>query len=70
MVCSEGQPCKVSETPNTDFDSIKMNQSFHSLWKAQVQVLRVYDPYSYLYSEDQEEYLEDRQDMMEDAEYE
>jgi hypothetical protein len=28
------------------------------------------DPYSYLYSEDQEEYLEDRQDMMEDAEYE
>jgi hypothetical protein len=47
-----------------------MNQSFHSLWKAQVQVLRVYDPYSYLYSEDQEEYLEDRQDMMEDAEYE
>ena len=20
MVCSEGQPCKVSETPNTDFD--------------------------------------------------
>ena len=76
MVCSEGQPCKVSETPNTDFDfefgndEPVLSQPLEGTGTGIAGLTPFYDPYSNLYSEDQEEYLEDRQDMMEDAEYE
>jgi hypothetical protein len=83
MVCSEGQPCKVSETPNSDFDFEFDNDETDSLsqplegtgtsagtGKGTAGVAPFYDPYNNIYTEDQEEYLEDRQDMMEDAEYE
>ena len=67
-VCSEGQPCKVSETPNTDEPVI--SQPLEGTGTGTGGLAPLSDPYSYLYSEDQEEYLEDRQDRMEDAEYE
>lgn len=80
MVCSEGQPCKVSETPNTDFDlefdndepvvSQPLEGTDTGMGTGTGGLAPFPDPYSNLYSEDQEEYLEDRQDMMEDAEYE
>ena len=76
MVCSEGQPCKVSETPNTDFDfefdkdEPLVSQPLEGTGTGTSGLAPFFDPYSNLYSEDQEEYLEDRQDMMEDAEYE
>jgi hypothetical protein len=76
MVCSEGQPCRVSETPNTDFDlefdnnEPLVSQPLEGTGTGTAGLAPFYDPYSNLYSEDQEEYLEDRQDMMEDAEYE
>lgn len=72
MVCSEGQPCKVSETPNTDEknDEPVVSQPLEGTGTGTGGLAPFSDPYSYLYSEDQEEHLEDRQDMMEDAEYE
>jgi hypothetical protein len=75
MVCSEGQPCKVSETPNTDFDFEFDRVEIDSLSQplegtGAVGLAPFSDPYNNIYTEDQEEYLEDRQDMMEDAEYE
>jgi hypothetical protein len=76
MVCREGQPCKVSETPNTDFDfefdndEPIVSQPLEGTGRGTSGLAPFFDPYSNLYSEDQEEYLEDRQDMMEDAEYE
>jgi hypothetical protein len=75
MVCSEGQPCKVSETPNTDFDFEFDRDETDSLSQplegtGAVGLAPFFDPYYYIYTEDREEYLEDRQDMMEDAEYE
>ena len=77
LVCSEDQPCKVSETPNTDFDfefdkdeTDSLSQPLEGTGTGISGLAPFSDPYSNLYSEDQEEYLEDRQDMMEDAEYE
>jgi hypothetical protein len=91
VVCSEGQPCKVSETPNTDFefdadetDSIQQpleGETIQQPLEGETiqQPLEGTEtmgpapfsgPYNNGYSEDQEEYLEERQDMMEDAEYE
>jgi hypothetical protein len=77
MVCSEGQPCKVSETPNTDFDfdfdfdrdeTDSLSQPLEGT--DAVGLAPFSNPSNNIYTEDQEEYLEDRQDMMEDAEYE
>lgn len=80
MVCSEGQPCKERLTPNTDFDvefdkdepvvSQPLEGTGTGMGTGTGGLASFPDPYSNLYSEDQEEYLEDRQDMMEDAEYE
>ena len=82
VVCSEGQPCKVSETPNTDFefdadetDSIQQPLEGDSIQQPlegteTMGPAPFSGPYKNGYSEDQEEYLEERQDMMEDAEYE
>ena len=91
VVCNEGQPCKVSETPNTDFefdaderDSIQQHLEGETIQQPLEgetiqQPLEGTEtmgpapfsgPYNNGYLEDQEEYLEERQDMMEDAEYE
>jgi hypothetical protein len=63
VVCSETQPCRVSQSPNTDFDAV---ENTGTMGLAQ-------SPSPYYdndYWEDQQEYLEERQDMIEDAEYE
>jgi hypothetical protein len=82
VVCSENQPCKVSETPNTDFefdadetDSIQQPLEGETIQQPlegteTMGPAPFSGPYNNGYSEDQEEYLEERQDMMEDAEYE
>jgi hypothetical protein len=81
MVCREGHPCKVTETPNTDFDfefdkdeTDGVSQPFGGAGTGTgtgiAELAPFSDPYNNIYSEEQEEYLEDRQDMMEDAEYE
>lgn len=73
VVCSESQPCKVSETPNTDFefDADETDSIQQPLEGTETMGPAPFSgPYNNGYSEDQEEYLEERQDMMEDAEYE
>ena len=82
VACSESGPCKVSETPNTDFefdadetDSIQQPLEGETIQQplegTETMVPAPFSgPYNNGYSEDQEEYLEERQDMMEDAEYE
>ena len=81
MVCREGHPCKVTETPNTDFDfefdkdeTDGVSQPFEGAGTGTgtgiAELAPFSDPYNNIYSEEQEEYFEDRQDMMEDAEYE
>lgn len=73
VVCSEGQPCKVSETPNTnfEFDADETDSIQQPLEGTETMGPAPFSgPYNDGYSEDQEEYLEERQDMMEDAEYE
>ena len=73
VVCSKSQPCKVSETPNTDFefDADETDSIQQPLEGTETMGPAPFSgPYSNGYSEDQEEYLEERQDMMEDAEYE
>jgi hypothetical protein len=75
-VCSEGQPCKVSETPNTDFDADE-NTFPPPLEDETIQQplegtentgpAPSPDAYNDDYREDQQE---ERQDMIEDAEYE
>jgi hypothetical protein len=76
LVCSEDQPCKVSETPNTDFDfefdkdeTDSLSQPLEGAGTGAVVLAPFSDPYN-IYTEDQEEYLEDMQNMAEDAEYE
>ena len=89
MVCSEGQPCKVSPTPNTNFDSefdidgtksnpeplggegtIQQPLEGAGTGIGITGLVPLTNPYNNIDLEDQEESLEDRQDMMEDAEYE
>jgi hypothetical protein len=79
MVCREGHPCKVTETPNTDFDiefdkdeTDGVLQPFGGAGNGTgiAELAPFSNPYNNIYSEEQEEYLEDRQDMLEDAEYE
>jgi hypothetical protein len=80
VICNEDQPCNVSQTPNSDFGfdaEIASMQPFESEPIAQpledaapiemVPFLNA-DPSGFL--EQQEDNLEERQDMMEDAEYE
>jgi hypothetical protein len=73
--CSEGQPCKASETPNTDFDADENTLTPPSEDETIQQPLEGTgtmgqapspDAYNNDYREDQEE---ERQDMIEDAEY-
>src|SRR5919106_1005932 len=75
MVCREGHPCKVTETPNTDFDfefdkdeTGGVSQPFGGAGNGTgiAELAPFSNPFNNIYSEEQEEYLEDRQDMMED----
>lgn len=79
MVCSEGQPCKVSETPNTDFfadentlspplEDETIQQPLEETGSVGLAPPR--DANDNDYREDQQEPLEESQDMIEDAEFE
>jgi hypothetical protein len=80
VTCSEDQPCNISQTPNSDFDfetdessmqpleSVPLGQPLEDAAPIEMVPLLNADNSGYL--DAQEDYLEDRQDMMEDAEYE
>jgi hypothetical protein len=79
VICSEDQPCNVSQTPNSDFDFADepSMQPLESELLAQplvdaapIEMVPFLSPDNSGYLEEQEDNLEDRQDMMEDAEYE
>ena len=78
MVCGEDQPCKTLESPNTDFDADE-NTVQQPLENTVQQPLESpgtigqapsLHPYDNDYWRDQKEFLEERQEIMEDAEYE
>src|SRR5919106_6022837 len=66
MVCSESQPCKVSETPNTDFEFDETDSFSQPLEGQTIQqplegtdmlgLAPFFSPYNNGYSEDLEEY--------------
>ena len=73
MVCSEGQPCRVSETANTDYEFETDKTDIFSLPSEDTGAMGLIpfpDPDNDDYLDDQEEYLEEQQDMIEDAEFE
>jgi hypothetical protein len=80
VICSEDQPCNVSQTPNSDFDFGADEPSMQPLESdpiaqplvdaAPIEMVPFLNPDNSGYLEEQEDNLEDRQDMMEDAEYE
>lgn len=73
MVCSEGQPCRVSETPNTDYEFETDKIDIFSLPSEDTEATGLIpfpDPANDDYLDDQQEYLEEQQDMVEDAEFE
>jgi hypothetical protein len=80
VTCNEDQPCKTSQTPNNDFDfeidessmrpleSVPLGQPLEDAAPIEMVPFLSADNSGYL--EEQEDNLEERQDMMEDAEYE
>jgi hypothetical protein len=70
VICSEDQPCNVSQTPNSDFDfdSAPIAQPLEDAAPIEMVPFLSADNSGYL--EQQGDNLEERQDMMEDAEYE
>ena len=80
VICSEDQPCNVSETPNSDFDFEVDEPSMQPLESevlaqpledaAPIEMVPFLSADNTGYLPDQGDYLEDRQDTMEDAEYE
>ncbi|CAN5216458.1 hypothetical protein BH18THE2_BH18THE2_07850 [soil metagenome] len=71
VVCSETQPCRVSQSPNTDFDEAENTVSQPLEGTGTMGLAPSPGPYYYNdYWEDHQEYLEERQDMIEDGEYE
>jgi hypothetical protein len=77
VTCSEDQPCKTSQTPNSDFDFDVDESSFQPMesepFAQPLEDVAPIEMVPFLNSnnlEDREDYSEDRQDMMEDAEYE
>jgi hypothetical protein len=80
VICSEDQPCNVSQTPNSDFDfdadepilqpfeSEPIGQPLEDAVPIEMVPFLSADNSGYL--EEQEDNLEERQDTMEDAEYE
>jgi hypothetical protein len=78
MVCGEDQPCKTVESPNTDFDTDE-NTVQQPLENTVQQPLESpgtigqapsLPPFNDDYWEDQRELLEERQEIMGDAEFE
>jgi hypothetical protein len=80
VICSEDQPCNVSQTPNSDFDFEADEPSMQPLESepiaqplvdaAPIEMVPFLSPDNSGYLEEQEDNLEERQDMMDDAEYE
>jgi hypothetical protein len=71
VVCSETQPCRVSQSPNPDFDAVENTVSQPLEGTGTMGLALSPSPYyDNDYWEDQQEYLEERQDMIEDDEYE
>jgi hypothetical protein len=80
VICSEDQPCNISQTPNSDFDfeaDEASVQPFESEPIAQpledaapIEMVPFLSADNSGYLEEQEDNLEERQDMIEDAEYE
>jgi hypothetical protein len=80
VICNEDQPCNVSQTPNSDFDFEADEPSMQPMESEPIaQPLEDVAPIEMVpflsadnsgYLEEQEDNLEERQDMMEDAEYE
>jgi hypothetical protein len=71
VVCSETQPCRISQSPNTDFDAAENTVSQPLQGTGSMELEPSPGPYSDDdYWKDHQEYLEERQDMIEDAEYE
>jgi hypothetical protein len=71
VICSEDQPCNVSQTPNSDFDFEADEPSMQPLEDvAPIEMVPFLGADNSGYLEEQEDNLEERQDMMEDAEYE
>lgn len=71
VVCSETQPCRISQSPNTDFDAAENTVSQPLQGTGSMGLESTPGPYfEDDYWKDHQEYLEERQDMIEDAEYE
>ena len=80
VICNEDQPCNVSQTPNSDFDFDADETSMQPLESepiaqpledaAPIEMVPFLSADNSGYLEEQEDNLEERQDMMEDAEYE
>jgi hypothetical protein len=80
VICNEDQPCNVSQTPNSDFDfeadelsmqpleSEPIAQPLEDVAPIEMVPFLSADPSGYI--EEHEDNLEERQDMMDDAEYE
>ena len=73
-VCNEGQPYKVSETSNSDYEFETEDKTNIFLLPSEdigtMGLMPFSDPYNDDYLDDQEEYFEEQQDMLEDAEFE
>lgn len=69
VVCSETQTCRVSQSPNTDFEAVE-NTVSQPLEGTGTMGTSPSPYYGNDYWEDQQEYLEERLDIIEDAEYE
>jgi hypothetical protein len=78
VICSEDQPCNVSQTPNSDFDFDDASvQPFESEpitptleGAPPIEMVPFLSADNSGYLEAHEDNLEERQDLMEDAEYE
>jgi hypothetical protein len=80
VICNEDQPCNVSQTPNSDFDFEADEPSMQPLESepiaqpledaAPIEIVPFLGADNSGFLEQQEDNLEERQDMMEDSEYE
>ena len=71
VVFSETQPCRISQSPNTDFDAAENTVSQPLQGTGSMGLSP--SPGAYYDKDcwkDRQEYLEEKQDMIEDAEYE
>jgi hypothetical protein len=80
VICNEDQPCNVSQTPNSDFDFEADEPNMQPLESepiarpledaAPIEMVPFLGADNSGFLEQQEDNLEERQDMMEDSEYE